>query len=148
MKTLIISNREDAKELLRWIGEELKTNSSVSVVASVKPLKAEEVDFDEFRTDQQRKAIEVFCRLVSQKFNDCGLSMQMILSKRRNLQWTQKSVKDHIWRTVQEALTGKTSTTKLEPKEVSEVYDAINLNILSEEGLSIPFPDARAGYEA
>jgi hypothetical protein len=146
MKTLIISSRDQAKELLAYLGQEIEKHGSVNVVASSKCLKAEEVDFDEFRTDQQRKAIEVFCRLVSQKFNDCGLSMQMILSKRRNLQWTQKGVKDHIWRTVQEALTGKTSTTKLEPKEVSEVYDAINLNILSEEGLSIPFPDARARY--
>ena len=75
------------------------------------------------RSDQQRKAIEVYCRGLGEALNDGGIEMKAFFAvKSVDIPWNQERVKDLIWRQVQMAMVGKKSTTQLEKTEVSDIY--------------------------
>ena len=135
------------------MSETLKLNSWRSMVEALQTIQAqwEELHYLEIvikrkagqRTDQQRKAIEVYCRELAQALNDAGLDQRAVLAKMREgveIPWGQESVKDTLWRRVQIALTGKESTAKLNTDEVSKVYDTLNRWLGQTLGVSVPFP--------
>lgn len=96
------------------------------------------------RTDQQRKSIELYCRMLADALNDVGLDQRAVLARMRDgveLPWAQQRVKDTLWREVQIALTGKESSTKLTRSEVSQVYEVLNRWTAGTLGVSVPFPD-------
>ena len=96
------------------------------------------------RTDQQRKAIEVFCRKLADTLNDSGQDQRKVLAAMKEgveIPWGQESIKDTIWRRIQIALLDKESTADLEPAEVSRVYDVVNRFTSERFGISVPFPD-------
>lgn len=95
------------------------------------------------RSDQQRKAIEVFCRELARELNDAGMDQRKVLAEMREgveLPWSQERVKEVLWREVQVAVTGKKSTTTLERDEVSKVYDILNRWTADKLGVSVEFP--------
>ena len=97
------------------------------------------------RTDQQRKAIELYCKLLAEALNDAGFSytsfIRVINSNGVQVPWTQERAKE-AWRMVQVAMTKKESTTKLDSKEVSQIYDVVNAKFIEmTNGASVPFPD-------
>ena len=96
------------------------------------------------RTDQQRKAIEVFCRELATVLNDAGLDQRAVLAQMREgveIPWSQDTVKDTLWRRIQIAILGKESTTKLDADEVSRVYDTLNRWTGTTFGISVQFPE-------
>lgn len=98
------------------------------------------------RTDQQRKAIEVYCRELATALNDAGLDQRAVLSQMREgveIPWSQDTVKDTLWRRIQVAILGKESTTKLGSDEVSRVYDVLNRWTGQTFGVSVPFPEKK-----
>ncbi len=93
------------------------------------------------RTDKQRKAIEVYCRLLSEAFSDAGLTMDVVLTQAPvKCDCTQERVKE-FWKDIQKAMFNKTSTTELDPREVSPVYEEINRFTAETFGISVEFPD-------
>lgn len=95
------------------------------------------------RTDQQRKAIEVFSRIAAKALNDAGLDKREVFAKMKEgaeIPWDQEGFKNDIWRQFQIAMLNKESTTELEPKEVSAVYEVINRFLGERFGLHVPFP--------
>lgn len=143
------------------------------------------------RTDQQNKAIWLYCDQLAQALNESGWDMRKTLANKQNakvlaylksaqkmlipalnqctgswvnilsgvngtlnkvialmsqgpeveIPWTKHSVMDGIWRTVQVAMIGNESTTKLEVEQVSEIYETVNRAIATTTGVSIPFPN-------
>ncbi len=91
------------------------------------------------RTDQQRKAIQKYCSQVADTLNDAGLDMRVVLKPEVEIPWTMDSVKDHMWKGIQEAMFDKASTTQLETGEVTKVYEVMNRH-LAKHGVSVPFP--------
>ncbi len=57
--------------------------------------------------------------------------------------WTGDTVKDFLWRPVQESICSKQSTTELNRDECSKVYDELNRLTASEFGISIEFPSKK-----
>jgi len=79
------------------------------------------------RTDQQRKAIEVFSRELASELNSKGQYMQIVLEKMKTgseVQWTQAACKE-LWKTMQKAIVGTTSTTELTPAQVSDIHQTL-----------------------
>jgi hypothetical protein len=104
-----------------------------------------EVDYhkEKGRTDQQRKAIEVFCSLLADEFNKAGLDKRAVFAKLREgveIPWDQGGVKNDIWRLIQIAAIGKESTTDLHTDEVSKVYELVNRFTAERLGVHVPFP--------
>ena len=102
---------------------------------------------DAIRTEQQRKALEVWCRMVAKGLNDAGLGMKAVLAvKEIDAEWTQITVKEVLFKPLLAAMTYKDSTTKANTTD----YDAVRLTLgrhLSEKlGFTPPpWPDARGG---
>ena len=95
------------------------------------------------RTDQQRKAIEVYCRELAEALNDSGYEMKAVLAvKHVDVPWTQERVKDVLWKPLQEIVTEdhKKSTTQLDISEVDRVYSILDRHISSNFGVHVEFP--------
>ncbi len=94
------------------------------------------------RTDQQRKAIEVYCRELAEALNDAGYEMKAVMEvKDVDIPWTQKSVKEVLWRPIQIAMKDKVSTTEIEKLDVSDIYRVLDRHISSNFGVHIEFPN-------
>lgn len=91
------------------------------------------------RTIRQNSALHKYFTMLANALNDAGLDMRHTFFREIELQWSDYTVKERLWRHVQEALYGKKSTTKLEREEVSEVYKQIDKKML-EKGVNVQFP--------
>jgi len=91
------------------------------------------------RSGQQNKALHVYCRLVADALNDAGYDFRLFLKEGYPVPFTPELVKDHFWRPVQKALTGKESTTKPERAEYTQIYEVLNRK-LAEHGIHVPWP--------
>ena len=102
---------------------------------------------------KQQSAIEVYCRLVAEALNDCGMYQYVeceIFKKDKEdksitheIEWTQESVKNLIWRPIQLALYPETpSTTKLKSNQVTKVYEMMHNSLAkrSKNHVYVPFP--------
>lgn len=91
-------------------------------------------------TDQQRKALHLFCELLAQALNDAGYTVQKTLRHDVEIPWSKTLVKELLWRPVQEAMTDKHSTTELDRMEPSQIYEVLNLHLGEKLGIHVPFP--------
>lgn len=89
------------------------------------------------RTGRQNDTLHAWFRDVALALNAAGIDYQHFFT-RFDFEFTENSVKDHIWRPVQKAKFGTESTTELERPQVSEVYDIINRK-LADHGIFVPF---------
>lgn len=94
------------------------------------------------RTDQQNKALHVYYQLLADELNGAGYPIKLVLSKyKTDIDWDMQSVKDLIWRPIQKALLGKTSTTELSKQgDIENVYEHINRFVGENFGVFVPFP--------
>jgi hypothetical protein len=92
------------------------------------------------RSDQQNKAIHLFCRLLADALNDAGLDVRKTMKQDFDVPWNETLVKELIWKEVQKAMFNKKSTTQLSKTEVGDVYEVINRNIAERHGVYVPFP--------
>ena len=92
------------------------------------------------RTEQQRKAIQVYCRELARSWRDAGLSVEYVLSKTLDTEWSEALVKEAIFKKASIMQFNKKSTTDLEPKEVTVVYDLVN-RFAGQFGIHVPFPN-------
>lgn len=93
------------------------------------------------RTDQQRKAIEVYCRLLAEALDNAGYTITISIGGHSaDVSPSQSSVKENIWRVFQMALLDKKSTTNLSTDEVSKVYKEVSGRMAMRFGVNVPFP--------
>jgi hypothetical protein len=92
------------------------------------------------RTKQQNKALHVLYRLLADNLNDAGLDMRKTLKPSIEIPWNPVSVKEFLWRPIQEAQLGKQSTTELTTVEIDEIFNTINRHLGEKFGLHVPFP--------
>ena len=94
------------------------------------------------RTAQQNRALHCYLTRLSSALNAAGYDMRRlleVLSNDAEIPWTMTSAKERLWRKVQDAMFSKNSTTKLEPHEVSKVYDVLDREVARHSGVTIPF---------
>ena len=115
--------------------DEKVINGQTNIVCDVKGERAK-------RTTLQNKAIHKYCSLLAEDFNNGGLDMLTVLKVKSETSWTMLSVKDVIWRTIQEAMfPEKKSTTQLETGEVSQVYEQIAKHLSLNFKITRSFPN-------
>ena len=95
---------------------------------------------DGTRTTKQNSAMHVYFTLLAKELSDCGKDMRTTLREDAEIPWDSELVKKFIWRPVMQAMTGKTSTTKLERKEVSEIYEVVHRHMAQNHSVMVPFP--------
>lgn len=92
------------------------------------------------RTLPQNDSFHLYFSQLSEKLNEGGFTVQIVMSKKPEIQFTPYIVKELLWRTFQEPMTGKKSTTQLTTKEVNQVYKELDKFISENFWFSIPFP--------
>ena len=90
------------------------------------------------RTLTQNRAIHLYCEMLANALNDHDLDLQKTLTV--PVRWSKDSVKLLIFHPVMEAQVGVDSTTKLERKDISVIYDVINRYLSTEFGVYVEFP--------
>lgn len=92
------------------------------------------------RSLKQNSALHVWCNQMAEALNDAGMSMEKVLSHKASIDWTMHGVKEHLWRPVQESMTGKDSTTQAEKIEYVKVYEVLNRHFGEKHGIHVPWP--------
>ena len=92
------------------------------------------------RTTAQNKALHKFFELLADSLNDAGWNVQKTLRHDVEIPWNPALVKELIWRPVQEAMTNKHSTTKLDRLEPSQIYEVLNLHLGEKLGIHVEWP--------
>ena len=98
---------------------------------------------EELLTRRQQNSLHVYLRQVARALNDAGYSIQEVLKNfTMELEWSETSVKEILWRTAQRKMFGKESTTQLsKQKEIEMVWEAMNRFLGEKLHIeSIPFP--------
>jgi len=81
------------------------------------------------RTSLQNRSLYKYFHLLADALNNAGYDQRFVLAKMRQgveVPWTKESIKQVIWKPIQEALYNTDSTTELstvEPDEVVRVID-------------------------
>ena len=96
-----------------------------------------------FRTELQNRALHLYFEWVARELQNQGQTMQDVVKKLTftEITPTKNSVKEMIWRPIQETVVSKKSTTELSKHEVSEIYDIISMFLSKQFGISLPFPN-------
>ena len=92
------------------------------------------------RSKKQNRSLHKLFTRLSDDLNTLGLDMKIILKPSYQIWWTKDSVKEHLWKPLQEAMYQKKSTTELTTAEVSKVYEQLAKIIGEKHGVEIEFP--------
>lgn len=100
------------------------------------------------RTNQQNKALHKLFEELADELLAAGVDMKVVVSIMRNyaVPATKDNVKELVWRPLQEAVTGKKSTTELTTSEVDKVFEQLQGVLNSDERtreLNIVFPSMK-----
>jgi hypothetical protein len=92
--------------------------------------------------------MHVFFGMLADSLNDAGLDMRKVLKPDISIPWTKQSVKDHLWREIQEAMYSKHSTTDLlKQEEIDKIHEVLMRHLGEKFGVGyIPFPSNMPGY--
>lgn len=92
------------------------------------------------RTTLQNKAFHKYFNNLADSLNDAGLDMKKVLKPHVDIPWTGASVKEHLWKPIQDIMLQKESTTLLETDEVDKVYKVLSRHISEKFGVNVEFP--------
>lgn len=92
------------------------------------------------RTNLQNRALHKYFSMLAEALNDAGYDMKKTLKADVEIPWTAENVKNHLWRPIQIAMTGKQSSIALDTCEPSNIYEVLNRHLASKLGVSVPFP--------
>jgi hypothetical protein len=90
------------------------------------------------RTKKQNSALHVFCQLLADLLNASGLDQRKVLKPAIEIPWDGKSVKEKMWKPLQEALINKASTTEADRTEYSKVHEVLAHHMATKHGVAIP----------
>lgn len=93
------------------------------------------------RTQLQNKSLHLWYVLLAKELNAAGLDMRTVLKPEIDIPWTAETVKEHLWRKVQIAHSGKSSTAELTTNEITAIYEILNKHIGEKFGVHVPFPN-------
>lgn len=90
------------------------------------------------RTLTQNRALHLWCRMLADELNAAGLDMKRVIKPEVDIPWTGASVKEYLWRPIQEAQLQKRSTTEADRTEYTEVYETLSRHLAEKLGIKAP----------
>lgn len=95
---------------------------------------------DKQRTLTQNAAMHVYFDLLAKELNTAGYDMKRTLKESVDIPWNGATVKEYLWKPIQNAQVIKQSTTELTTKEIDLIYDTLNRHLAEKTGVYVPFP--------
>lgn len=127
---VIVNSDKALIEAIQKLTEEYKTHRYLKI--SLRSGKT--------RTLTQNRALHLYCTMLADALNDGGLDQRKTLKPEIDIPWTPDAVKNHLWRPVQVAVTGKESTTKPEAGEYTKIYEVLNRHLSAKLGVTVEWP--------
>jgi len=93
------------------------------------------------RTLKQNKSLHKFCELLADELNAAGLDMKTVLKPSVDIPWRKESVKEFLWRPIQEAMLQKESTTELNSAEPSDIHAVLMRHLSEKFGVYVSWPN-------
>jgi hypothetical protein len=90
------------------------------------------------RTLTQNRALHLFCTMLADALNAAGLDMKKTLKPDAEIPWDCASVKERLWKPIQEAVIGKLSTTEADRTEYSKVHEILAHHLATKLGVQAP----------
>lgn len=100
------------------------------------------------RTSQQNRAMHKFYGMLATVLNDAGLDQRKVLNPSISIPWTPESIKENLWRPVQQAMYNKRSTTELnKQEEINAIHEVLMRHLAEKFHIEhIQFPSHEIGY--
>jgi len=95
------------------------------------------------RTAAQNRALHLLFRWIAEELNAAGIDHKVIFEILKNyatVPWSETTIKEIIWRTLQWSHLHKQSTTQLTTTEIDDVFNILNKEILVPKGIVLDFP--------
>lgn len=94
------------------------------------------------RTPDQNRALHKYFSILAQQLNEAGLTVQKVVQKKIELDWTPTLIKEVLWRDIQLRLFGKKSTKDLDKvSEMNLVHETLSRHLGEKFGFENPeFP--------
>jgi len=127
--TLIINSETSLAEAHRKLDEQWRESRYL------------EIDFRrkaKQRTLTQNRALHLFCQWLADTLNDAGYDMRRTLREDVDMPWTQTSVKEHLWRPIQRAMTDKKSTKDITTVEPTAIHEVLSRHLGERLGVTCP----------
>lgn len=101
------------------------------------------------RSLRQNSAIHKYLEMVAHELANQGQTIQSIVKKVNMVEITPttQTIKEIIWRPIQEIVIGKKSSTELTTAEVNQVYDIISMFLSKNFEIYLPFPSQKETEE-
>lgn len=93
------------------------------------------------RTLTQNGALHLWCRMTADLLNDAGMECHIDIpatGRQMAIPWNEKSVKDGLWRPVQQAMIHKKSTTEAERQDYGEIHKVLCARFAESFGVTLP----------
>lgn len=90
------------------------------------------------RTLTQNAALHVWLGWLADALNEAGHDMRATLKPDVDIPWTAESAKAHLWRPIQEAMTGQASTADAGRLDYAEVEAVLSRHLASRLGVQAP----------
>lgn len=92
------------------------------------------------RTRKQNNALHKWLGELADALNDAGLDMRRVIKQEVDIPWTLHSAKEFLWRPIQQAMTGHTSTTQPSTKDYIVIQDTLIAHLSRKFGVSVEWP--------
>ena len=93
------------------------------------------------RTIKQNSSLHVGFELLADALNNAGYETKAVLAvKQVEVPWNESLVKELLYRPIMLAMFNKQSTTELDTKEISDVWDVLQRHLGEHFGVNLPFP--------
>lgn len=99
------------------------------------------------RTSQQNRSLHLYFTLLAEALNDAGYDMKKTIRQDIDISWTAISIKEYLWRPIQDMMFKQKSTTRLKTKDIDKIYDILNKTIGERTGVYVPFPSIETMYD-
>ena len=101
------------------------------------------LDDDNQRTLTQNKAMHKYFELLAEALNEAGYDMKRLLKEEVDIPWTKESVKEHLWKPIQEIMIKAKSTTELNTAQPNNIYLVLSRHIGEKTGVYVDWPNRR-----
>ncbi len=129
MNKNIINNRQSLEDCKVFLDRQFEKHKYLSI----------SIKIGRQRTLTQNASLHLFCQLLADALNDGGFDFRVFIKEGYPVPFNKNLVKDYLWRPIQKAITGKSSTAKPETHEYSVIYDALNVK-LADHDIHVPWP--------
>ncbi len=95
------------------------------------------------RTQQQNKALHLYCRMLSEALTEAGLDMKAVLKPDIEIPWNELMVKECIWKPVQKIMLDQDSTADSDTCDYNKIYEVVHRHMAEKHGITVLWPDHR-----